>query len=59
MTRGSIKNIRDGWRGIGTNGKGKERIDEEEEEEEIEGGRIEEYDEEDEMEKKGDPYNEL
>jgi len=39
--------------------KGKERIDEEEEEEEIEGARIKEWDNEDEIGRMGDPYDEL
>jgi len=36
-----------------------ERVDEEEKEEEIEEGRIEKWNEEDEMRKMGDIYNEL
>jgi len=47
-----MKNIGDDWKGIGGNGREKERIDEEKEE-------IEEWDEEDKMGKMGDIYNEL
>jgi len=57
MIKGLMKSTGDDWRGIRTNGrKGKERINEEEK---VEEGRIEEWDEEDEMGKMGDLYDEL
>ena len=64
MIRGLIRNIGDDWKEIGDVEKKQRRriletIQEEEEEQEMEGPRVEEWNEEDEMGNLQDLYNEL